>query len=111
MSPTQRTLKLLRENGHVCQVVERWNPYAKVRIDLFGFIDILSLNTSRGCCEAIQVTTKSNMSSRANKIMASPNLQMVKKCGLVVKVHGWYKTSRRERGVSGKTWNVKIREM
>ena len=41
-SPTQRTLKRLRDLGYLAEVVERWNPHAKVRNDLFGFGDVMS---------------------------------------------------------------------
>ena len=37
-SPTQRTLKYLRDKGYTAQVVEHWNAFAKRRIDLFGVI-------------------------------------------------------------------------
>lgn len=44
-SPTQRTLKWLRslDRGYQCQVVERWNSHARVRIDLFGWADIVAI--------------------------------------------------------------------
>ena len=29
-SPTKRSLKKLREEGYLCQVVEHWNPFARV---------------------------------------------------------------------------------
>lgn len=48
MSPTHRTLCALRSEGRVCEVVERWNPYAKRRQDLLGFIDVISVDEQRG---------------------------------------------------------------
>jgi hypothetical protein len=36
MSPTQRSLAHLRRLGYQARVVERWNPFARVRQDLFG---------------------------------------------------------------------------
>jgi hypothetical protein len=36
MSPTARSLAHLRELGYKARVVEKWNPWAKVRQDLFG---------------------------------------------------------------------------
>ena len=47
MSPTQRTLKLLREQGYRAAVVERWLAYAGKfgkRQDLFGIIDVLAIS-------------------------------------------------------------------
>jgi hypothetical protein len=40
-SPTQRSLKHMREAGYVCAIVEKWNPHARIRQDMFGFIDVL----------------------------------------------------------------------
>jgi hypothetical protein len=51
LSPTQRTLRALREQGLVCAIVEKWNPYGGpfgIRQDLFGIIDILALDPRRG---------------------------------------------------------------
>lgn len=46
VSPTQRTMKLLRDQGQICWVVERFisqaGPFGK-RIDLFNIIDIIAL--------------------------------------------------------------------
>ena len=46
-SPTQRTLKMLKQQGRICGTVERFLQYAGPfgkRVDLFGFIDIISLS-------------------------------------------------------------------
>ena len=51
LSPTQRTLKAMREQGRLCGIVERFNQYAGphgIRQDLFGFIDILCLDPADG---------------------------------------------------------------
>ena len=42
-SPTQLSLKKLREEGYIVAVVEHWNSFARIRQDLFGFIDLLAL--------------------------------------------------------------------
>lgn len=44
-TPTQRTLKALRAEGYKCAIVEKWNPHARIRQDLFGIIDIIALDT------------------------------------------------------------------
>ena len=47
MTPTQRTLKALRDAGLICGIVERFNRFGGphgVRQDLFGIIDIIALN-------------------------------------------------------------------
>lgn len=43
MTPTQRTLKLLRDRGWTADVVERWIPGAFIRKDYLGIIDIIAL--------------------------------------------------------------------
>ena len=51
LSPTQRTLKAMREQGRLCGIVERFNQYAGAhgkRFDLFGFIDIICLDPADG---------------------------------------------------------------
>lgn len=51
MTPTQRTLRELRQQGCVCEIVEKWIQHAGphgIRKDLFGIIDVLCLDPQRG---------------------------------------------------------------
>lgn len=51
MTPTQRTLKAMREQGRLCGIVEKFQQYAGkfgVRQDLFGFIDIIAIDPTEG---------------------------------------------------------------
>lgn len=51
MTPTQRTLKSMREMGRICGIVEKFNSYAGkygIRQDLFGFIDIIAIDPTDG---------------------------------------------------------------
>ena len=66
MSPTQRALKHLREMGYQAQVVEKWNAFAKIRIDLFGCIDIVAVRPGVPVL-GVQCTSHSNISSRFQK--------------------------------------------
>jgi hypothetical protein len=44
-SPTRRSLEHLRKAGaELVAVVERWNPHAKIRQDLFGVVDVLAIH-------------------------------------------------------------------
>jgi hypothetical protein len=43
MSPTAKSLALLRELGYLAVVTEHWDGFAKVRRDLLGCIDVLGL--------------------------------------------------------------------
>jgi hypothetical protein len=101
-SPTQRSLSLLRERGYQAEIVERWNPFAKVRQDLFGFIDIIAVGN--GHTIAVQTTSKSNMSARHHKIVDSPNYPEVLRSGWKVVIHGWAKNKSNR-------WEVKELEL
>jgi hypothetical protein len=101
-SPTQRSLALLRERGFQAEVTERWNPFARIRQDLFGWVDILALGD--GKTWAIQTTSRANMASRAKKIADSPVLPEAIRAGWRIEVWGWDKDSKGH-------WRVKILEI
>jgi hypothetical protein len=88
-SPTQRSLEFLREQGYFAAVVERWNPHARIRQDLFGFIDILAVR--EGETLAVQATSGDNVSKRVTKISEHENVAAVRAAGWRIHVHGWSK--------------------
>ena len=88
-SPTVRSLKLLRDEGYLCQVVERFNHFSKTRLDLFGFIDILAIRENEVL--GVQATSRSNVSSRVAKITEHENTAAVRKSGIRIEVWGWGK--------------------
>jgi len=93
MSPTQRTLAQLRAAGYpLVQVVERWNPYARVRQDLFGIIDVVAVGAD---IVAVQTTSGSNVAARVAKITESEALPILRRAGIRVLVHGWRKVRGR----------------
>lgn len=94
MSPTQRSLKHLREAGYVCAIVEHWDHFARKRRDLFGMFDLLCVR--EGETLAVQTTSGSNVSARVKKIGDSDLLGAVRDAGWVVHVHGW------TRGANGR---------
>jgi hypothetical protein len=98
ISPTARTLQYCRKMGWRIQVVERWNQYAGIRIDLFGFIDLIAL-TPDNVCLGIQATSSANMSARVTKstVEKEAELQHWLACGNQYEVWGWAK-----RGPAGK---------
>lgn len=92
MTPTQRTLALLRDQEWpLIEVVERWNPYARRRQDLFGIVDILAVRP--GETLAIQTTTASSRSNREHKIADSPAIGTLREAGWTIHLHGWGKRS------------------
>jgi hypothetical protein len=94
-SPTQLSLKQLRKTCDAVQVVEKWNPHARIRQDLFGFIDIIALRGRETI--AVQSTSWKNVSSRVSKIEASPMAGAVREAGWSIIVHGWRKSAKTGR--------------
>ena len=88
-SPTTRTLKLLRSRGYLAAVVEKWNPHARIRQDLFGIIDVIGIR--EGETIAVQSTSASNQSKRIAKIEESEALTAIRSAGWTLLVHGWRK--------------------
>lgn len=88
-SPTQRSLKHIRDAGYHAEVTEKWNPWAKIRQDLFGFIDIVAVGKKETV--GIQTTSYSNMSARIKKILDSPVLPILQASGWKIVCHGWKK--------------------
>lgn len=92
-SPTQRTLAHLRKQGYTAAVVERWNPHAKIRQDLFGFVDVLAVGAHG--TTAVQACNYSDVSKRVAKIAESEHVGAVREAGWRILVHGWRKVGSR----------------
>jgi len=104
----QRSLSLLREQGWTCGIVEKFNVFAKIRIDLFGFVDILCLR--EGKMLAVQTTTATHLEERKNKILANPNYPLLKSTGCGIELHGWGKYSVKNKNgkrSKRKIWRLK----
>ena len=91
MTPTQRSLKALRELGYLVEVVEKWNSFTRTRKDLWGWADLLAIR--RGEVLAVQVTS-TGVSSRIKKIMDSETIGRVREAGIRIEVHGHRKNSK-----------------
>ena len=87
-SPTQRSLEYLRELGYHCEIVEKWNPWRKVRQDLWGWCDILAIR--RDEVLAVQVTS-AGVAATIKKIQELDTVAKVREAGIRVEVHGWTK--------------------
>ena len=101
-SPTARSLALLRELGYTAKVVEHWNPYAKIRQDLFG-VDILALKPGEPVL-VVQATTGSNHAARRTKLDGAGFIALWEGAGAQLEVWSWTK-----QGPKGqrKTWTVR----
>jgi hypothetical protein len=102
ISPTQLSLKKLREEGYTVAVVEHWNAFARIRQDLFGFIDLLALKGKEVL--AVQTTTTTNMNARIKKIADHENVGVVRDAGWTIHVHGWSQNDK-------KKWQCKVKDV
>lgn len=102
MTPTQRSLAHFRAQGRYPVIVERWNPYAKIRQDMYGCLDLVVIGggVTIGC----QTTSGSNVSARIEKMKASPYFSELKRSGWLLCVHGWRKAGPRGKR---KTWALR----
>jgi len=101
VSPTQRSLALLRERGYLCQIVEHWNPWARIRQDLFSIGDILCLRDEETLL--VQTTSRANINARVKKISECEHLPAILRAGWKIEVHGWGKLKD--------GWTCKVVEM
>lgn len=108
MTPTSRTLAMLRADGWLVEVVERWNPHARVRHDLFNVADILAVRGRETL--AVQVTAGSGVSARVRKLNASTALPLLAAAGWRVEVHGWRRV-KVKRGGRATRWACRIVNM
>lgn len=136
-SPTQRTLAECRKRGYTAQVVEKWNPHARIRQDLFGVIDIVAItpptagdrdachceawNESECACGgfqdmigrpgsilAIQACAGSSHSARLAKMLAEPRAKQWLEAGGLLELWSWSK-----RGARGKAkrWALRVDQL
>lgn len=107
MSPTQRSLKELRKSWPLVEVTEHWNQFARVRHDLYRFIDVL-------CCGevlmlAVQATSGSNVSARFEKLRYLPSVAFwLQSPTRQVQIHGWRKTGAKGQR---KLWTCRTVEL
>lgn len=87
LSPSQRTLKTLRELGYTVQVTEKWNPWARRRQDLFGFVDVLCLGDHE--ILGVQCTTMANKSAHLKKMLEHPNKDAWIRSGAKLQLWCW----------------------
>ena len=92
-SPTQLSLKWLREQGYLAEICERWIPGANIRKDLWGWTDIVEIKD--GETVAVQCTSWDNISSRCKKIAESDTVDAVRKANWSIWVIGWKKKDNR----------------
>lgn len=88
MSPTERTLKALRADGWLADIVERRITRTLTK-DMFGIADVIAVRGQE--ILAIQCTDRTNVSHRIRKIEQNENADAVRKAGIRIEVWGWGK--------------------
>ena len=114
-SPTQRTMRTLRERGSICAVVEKWNAHGRsgfgIRQDLFGIIDILVLEPDRGVL-GVQACG-SDFSEHMKKLTienAQASIDWLSTPGTILELWGWRKV-KVKRGGKAMRWAPRIYEL
>ncbi len=107
-TPTSRSLKKLREEGWTVAVVERWNPYAKIRQDLFGFADLIAMKPGERPL-LIQTTSGDHVAARLAKIAANEHSATALSAGFRIVAHGWRKL-KVKRGGKAVRWECREEE-
>ena len=92
MTPSARSIAHMKSLGYIVANCDHYNYFTKRRHDLYGCIDLLCIGN--GETVAVQVTSKSNMSSRIKKIEASEAFPEMLRSGWRVLVQGWSKNSK-----------------
>ena len=121
-SNTARTLASLRKSGFLAAVVEKWVPFfgAKnlppeqarrggVRQDLFGIIDVLYLDPSRGFV-GVQVCSGSTYSQHKEKMKGEKALETtawLQTPGGHIEIWAWRKV-KLVRGGKAMRWKARI---
>jgi hypothetical protein len=100
MSPTQRSLAYLRKVGYTVGVLEHWNAWAKIRVDLWGFGDLIAFRPGVPVM-LVQTTTGTNAAHRRAKILANKTAKEWVEAGHEIVLHSW--ALRGKRG-ERKTW-------
>lgn len=108
----QRSLAFLRKNGWQAAIVEKWIPPRGkmkfgVRIDVWGFGDILACVSDLPSIALIQTFPLARWKDHVERLAAIPELQTWKKAGGLVYLHGW--ALKPKDGVRGakKVWTLR----
>ena len=107
-SPTELSLDYLRKKGYSVAITEHWNPFGKVRQDLFGIIDLVAIKAGEVGVLGIQTTSKSNISARVAKAKNNKDLLVWYKAGNNFIIHGWEKGVLEEREVVKRKYLPKV---
>jgi len=115
LTNTQRTLRALREQGCIAEIVERYVKFGATgfgcRKDLFGFLDIISLDPKKGIV-GIQSTSGGCLPEHRRKIFEDKSIELQEwlKAGGKVEIYAWRKI-KLKRGGKAERWSARIEEI
>lgn len=102
-TPIARSIDYLYDQGYALVVKgEHWNSFARIRQDFAGILDLIAFR--KGETLGVQVTSRSNMSSRRNKIADHENTPHLRDAGWSLAIHGW------DKGPDNR-WRVKVEDV
>jgi hypothetical protein len=104
-SPTEHTLNYLKKIRAEARVVERWNPWAKRRHDLWG-ADILARQGMK--LLAIQSTSGAHHADHVKTACANPDVQNWLVCGVAFEIWSW---SRQGKAGKRKLWTPRVTQL
>lgn len=103
ISPTQRSLRYLREQGFLVEKTEHWNQHVRIRQDLFGIADMIALTPTETWF--IQSTTGDNAAARLAKICGNPKAsEILTSPHRKIFIHAWRKVGARGKR---KLWELR----
>ncbi|MEN8764133.1 MAG: hypothetical protein ABF290_17110 [Thiogranum sp.] len=112
-SPTQRTIRELRNLGRKCAIVEKFNAHVGphgIRQDMFGIIDVIALDPERGVV-GIQ-SCGQNFAAHARKFFderAQECIDWLSTPGTRLELWGWRKVKAKRGGIAMR-WQPRVRE-
>ena len=100
-SNLSRTLKVMRDEGYTCDVVERFIHQIRIRKDAFGFIDMIALKPNE--IIAVQVCSYSSHGTHRKKLLALENTKLWLQAGGKIQIRSWRKIKNK--------WQERIQEI
>lgn len=104
-TPSQRTIALMKKEGYMTAVAEKFNTFAKVRQDMYKWIDIMAIHSEKREIVGIQTTTASNLAARVAKAVAKREFKTWLLAGGVAEFHGWELKNNDKK--TKKTWQCR----
>lgn len=105
-SNVQESMAHLRKLGYRPWVVEKWNPHAKIRQDMYGGIDIVAIRFGETC--GVQACRNADLAEHRTKLLEEPRMREWIEAGNRLLLHGWAM-----KGAKGarKLWEVREQEL